>query len=88
MEFNKVLQAVSGMNAAELNKVIEAVKNRRSFIAGTKTLTMNAGDRVRVVGGGRIDGQIGKIIKVNQKTVIVDLDGQKWKISSTMLQKI
>lgn len=87
MELNQVLNAINKMDSAELTKVFKALKQRRSSLAQTKTLALDVGDTVRVV-GGKIDGRVGEIIKVNQKTVLVDLDGQRWKIPSTMLELV
>ena len=82
---NTVMDQVARMDSAELNRVVDAVKLRRTFIAKESARGLFIGD---VVSFESKRGQTvcGKVTKVNQKTVVVDAGMRgKWKVTASML---
>ena len=84
---NTVLDQVARMDNAELNRVIAAVKLRRTFNARTATRSLMVGD---IVGfDAKTRGYItGRVTKVNTKTVGVRCSktGTQWKVTATLLE--
>ena len=82
---NTVLDQVSKMDSAELNRVVDAVKLRRTFVAKESARGLFIGDSVQFTGRGNRT-VVGTVTKVNTKTVVVDTvsDG-KWKVTASML---
>ncbi len=82
---NTVMDQVARMDNAELNRVVEAVKMRRTFISKESARGLFIGDAVSFEGkrGVRVQGTVAK---VNTKTVVVDTvrDG-RWKVTASML---
>ena len=83
---NTVLDQVARMDNAELNRVIAAVKQRRTYNARNITRKLMVGDVVSVEGrgGGTVTG---KVHKVNPKTVLVKESASHtmWKVTATLL---
>lgn len=80
---NTVLEQIQRMDNDQLNTVIEAVKQQRTWNARKVTNTVRVGDRVSFplrYGSGRI--HTGTITKVNRKTVYVD---GAWKVPASLL---
>ena len=82
---NTVLDQVARMDSAELNRVVDAVKLRRTFVAKESARGLFIGDSVQFTGRGNRT-VTGTVTKVNTKTVVVDTvrDG-KWKVTASML---
>ena len=82
---NTVLDQVARMDSAELNRVVDAVKLRRTFVAKESARGLFIGDSVQFTGRGNRT-VVGTVTKVNTKTVVVDTvrDG-KWKVTASML---
>ena len=82
---NTVLDQVSKMDAADLNRVVDAIKLRRTFVAKESARGLFIGDSVQFTGRGNRT-VTGTVTKVNTKTVVVDTvrDG-KWKVTASML---
>jgi hypothetical protein len=82
---NTVLDQVSKMDAADLNRVVDAIKLRRTFVAKESARGLFIGDSVQFTGRGNRT-VTGPVTKVNTKTVVVDTvrDG-KWKVTASML---
>ena len=80
-----VIDQVSRMDAEELNRVVEAVKLRRTFIAKESARGLFIGDAVSFT-SKRGQTVQGTVTKVNSKTVVVDTvhDG-RWKVTASML---
>ena len=80
-----VIDQVSRMDAEELNRVVEAVKMRRTYIAKTTARSLSIGDSVSFTSKRGTTVQ-GTVTKVNPKTVLVDTvhDG-RWKVTASML---
>ena len=82
---NTVMDQVGRMDTTELNRVVEAVKLRRTFIAKETARGLFIGDPVSFESKRGVTIQ-GTVTKVNTKTVVVDTvrDG-KWKVTASML---
>ena len=81
---NTVLDQVARMDNAELNRVIDAVKMRRTFISKESARGLFIGDSVSFEGkrGVRVQGTVSK---VNSKTVVVDTAQGGWKVTASLL---
>ena len=82
---NTVLDQVARMDNAELNRVVEAVKQRRTYNARNITRKLLVGDIVSFdAKGGTVTG---KVHKVNPKTVVVKDSNSHtmWKVTATLL---
>lgn len=88
-ELQDVIDAIFAMDNDELNKVIEAVKERRNTIARKQKVMLSVGDRV-TFDGGRKHGQVtGTLIKKNPKNVKVRSDkGVMWTVNPLFLDTI
>lgn len=82
---NTVLEQIQRMDNDQLNTVIEAVKQQRTWNARQITRALRVGDRVSF--HNRNAKMIGNVIKVNRKTVIVEsvATNQLWKVSAQLL---
>ena len=82
---NTVMDQVARMDSAELNRVVDAIKLRRTFIAKESARGLFIGDAVQFE-GKRGNTVCGTVTKVNSKTVVVDTvrDG-RWKVTASML---
>jgi len=94
---NLVTQAVEliyKMDGADLSQVIEAVKLKRQHLARQATRSLIQGDTVTFDARGRT--VVGKITKVNQKTLEVREErgvgfGQGatlWKVAANLVRKV
>ena len=81
---NTVMDQVARMDSAELNRVVEAVKLRRTFIAKETARGLFIGDPVSFESKrGTVQGTV---TKVNTKTVVVDTPtAGRWKVTASML---
>jgi len=82
---NTVLEQIQRMDNDQLNTVIEAVKQQRTYNARQITRALRVGDRVSF--NNRNAKMIGTVTKVNRKTVIVQsvATSQLWKVSASLL---
>ena len=91
---NLVTQAVEliyKMDSADLSQVIEAVKLKRQHLARQATRSVILGDTVTFDARGRT--VVGKITKVNQKTLQVSEERggglqSWWKVSASLVRKV
>lgn len=83
---NTVLDQIQRMDNAELNRVIAAVKSRRTYNARNITRKLMVGDVVSFEGRGGAT-VTGKVHKVNPKTVLVkdSASATMWKVTATLL---
>tara|TARA_Y100000389_G_scaffold181867_1_gene197970 strand:+ start:1696 stop:1971 length:276 start_codon:yes stop_codon:yes gene_type:complete len=79
-----VLDNVRNMNAAELNRVVDEIKLRRTFLAKHTARNLRVGDTVSFE-GRRGETVTGTVTKVNQKTVIVKAGMTNWKVTASLL---
>ena len=82
---NTVMDQVGRMDSTELNRVVDAIKLRRTYLAKETARGLFIGDAVSFKGKRGITVR-GTVTKVNTKTVLVDSgrDG-KWKVTASML---
>jgi len=90
---NRVTRAVEQiyqMDSDELNQVIEAIKLKRQHLARQAVRSVIVGDTVTFSARGRT--VVGKVLKVNRKTLQVREQGTGsstlWKVSATLVNKI
>jgi len=90
---NLVTQAVEliyKMDSADLGQVIEAVKLKRQHLARQATRSVILGDTVTFDARGRT--VVGKITKVNQKTLQVreerGVTSTNWKVTASLVRKV
>ena len=82
---NTVLDQVARMDSAELNRVVDAIKLRRTFVAKESARGLFIGDSVQFTGRGNRT-VVGTVTKVNTKTVVVDTVREgRWKVTASML---
>jgi len=82
---SKVLSEVAKMDGDEINSVISAIKDRRTFIARKSVFGFTVGDKVEFdARGGTITGTI---TKKAIKNITVDTGAGKWRVSATLLRK-
>ena len=83
---NTVLDQIQRMDNAELNRVIAAVKSRRTYNARNITRKLMVGDVVSFEErkGATVTGTV---MKVNPKTVVVRdrSTNIQWKVTATLL---
>jgi len=85
----KASELVYQMDNGQLNEVIEAIKLKRQHLSRQATRTILVGDIVEF-NGRRGQKVSGKVVKVNQKTLVV-LDSKtqtRWKVSGTLVTKL
>jgi transcription antitermination factor NusG len=88
-DLNAVVALIRNMNNDDLNTVVEAIKDQRSFLASQKSATLRAGDKVRFDRGPRRGGMAtGTVLKVNKKTLKVDVQGVKWRVAVGLVAKV
>lgn len=79
------VSAIHTMTSSEIDRVIEAVKLRRTALAKGAARRIRVGDRVSFTGRGGALIQ-GTVHKVNPKTVIVDTaTSGRWRVTASML---
>ena len=82
---NTVMDQVSRMDTDELNRVVDAIKLRRTYIAKESARGLFIGDAVSFE-SKRGQTVQGTVTKVNQKTVVVDtVTAGRWKVTASML---
>ena len=82
---NTVIEQIQRMDNDQLNTVIQAIKQQRTWNAQQVTRGLRVGDRVSFpLRAWSDDGRIrtGTITKVNRKTVYVD---GAWKVPASMI---
>ena len=82
------LGEIRNMNADELSRVVEAVKQRRERLSRQTTATIQVGTPVSFVTRGVTVR--GTVIKVNRKNVVVKQrpDGMLWRVPAVMLKTV
>jgi hypothetical protein len=76
------------MNNDELNRIVEAIKLRRTYLARQKAISFAVGDRVSFAARGM--QVLGTVTKINVKTVLVKQDnwGTTWKVHASLLSPV
>lgn len=86
--FATAVTAIHKMDNDELNRVVEAIKLRRTYLARQKTATFQVGDRVSFAARGM--QVVGTVTKVNVKTIQVRQSNAAtvWKVHASLLQPV
>jgi len=80
-----ILNDIMKMDRIEMDKVMEAVRNRRDQLHFSSARTFRVGDRVKFKGRGGLV-VTGSISKVKIKKCSVEADnGQRWNVPAGML---
>jgi len=87
----RAVELIYQMDNAQINEVIEAVKLKRQYLARQATRAVVLGDMVEFDARGR--KVIGKVTKVNQKTLQVREDrgglvSTNWKVTASLVRKV
>ena len=83
----KASELIYQMDRDQLNQVVEAIKLKRTHLAKTMARSVKVGDIVSFEGR---DGQLqGKVLKVNPKTLVVDVGGGcRWKVTASLVSQL
>ena len=80
----KATELVYQMDNDQLSQVIEAIKLKRTHLARAVARSVKVGDIVSF--DGRQGPLQGKVIKVNPKTLVVDVGGGcRWKVTASLV---
>jgi uncharacterized protein YkvS len=80
----KATELIYQMNTDQINQVVEAIKLKRTHLAKTMARSVKVGDIVSFE--GRQGPLQGKVLKVNQKTLVVDVGGGcRWKVTASLV---
>jgi hypothetical protein len=86
----KAVELIYQMDSADLSQVIEAVKLKRQHLARQATRSVILGDTVTFDARGRT--VVGKVTKVNQKTLQVreerGMASTNWKVTASLVRKV
>jgi hypothetical protein len=82
------LTAIHKMDNDQLNAVVRAIKDRRTYLARQKAVTFAVGDRVSFAARGM--QVLGTVTKVNIKTIQVKQDNAytTWKVHASLLKPV
>lgn len=86
--FATALTAIHKMNNDELNAVVRAIKDRRTYLARQSANTFAVGDRVSFAARGM--QVLGTVTKVNIKTIQVRQSNSltTWKVHASLLKPV
>ena len=86
--FATAVTAIHKMNNDELNAVVRAIKDRRTYLARQQAVTFAVGDRVSFAARGM--QVLGTVTKVNTKTILVKQDNAytTWKVHASLLRPV
>jgi hypothetical protein len=87
----RAVELIYQMDNAQINEVVEALKLKRQYLARQATRAVTLGDTVEFDARGR--KVIGKVTKVNQKTLQVREDrgglvSTNWKVTASLVRKV
>jgi hypothetical protein len=86
--FATALTAIHKMDNDELNAVVRAIKDRRTYLARQKAVTFQVGDTVSFAARGM--QVLGTVTKINVKTVQVRQNNSLtvWKVHASLLKPV
>jgi sulfate adenylyltransferase subunit 1 (EFTu-like GTPase family) len=86
--FATAITAIHKMDNDQLNAVIRAVKDRRTYLARLKANSFQVGDTVSFAARGM--QVVGTVTKVNTKTVAVKQNNSftTWRVHASLLKKV
>jgi hypothetical protein len=87
----RAVELIYQMDNAQINEIVEALKLKRQYLARQATRAVTLGDTVEFDARGR--KVIGKVTKVNQKTLQVREDrgglvSTNWKVTASLVRKV
>jgi hypothetical protein len=87
----RAVELIYQMDNAQINEIVEALKLKRQYLARQATRAVTLGDTVEFDARGR--KVIGKVTKVNQKTLQVREDrgglvSTTWKVTASLVRKV
>ena len=87
----RAVELIYQMDNAQINEVVEALKLKRQYLARQATRAVVLGDTVEFDARGRT--VVGKVTKVNQKTLQVREDrgglvSTNWKVTASLVRKV
>ena len=87
-DFATAVIAIQKMNNDELNAVVRAIKQRRTYLARQSANTFQVGDTVNFAARGM--QVVGTVTKVNVKTVQVRQNNSLtlWKVHASLLKPV
>ena len=88
ISIDTAIQLIHRMDAAELARVIEAVKLRRTYLTRQKAAALMVGDRVTFSARGM--QVVGTVTKINIKTVQVRQSNSAtvWRVHASLLKPV
>jgi hypothetical protein len=86
--FATAITAIQKMNNDELNAVVRAINDRRTYLARQSANTFQVGDRVSFAARGM--QVLGTVTKINIKTVQVKQSNTAtvWKVHASLLKPV
>ena len=86
--FATAITAIHKMNNDELNAVVRAIKDRRTYLARQQAVSFAVGDRVSFAARGM--QVVGTVTKINIKTVQVRQSNSAtvWKVHASLLKPV
>lgn len=87
-DFATALTAIHKMDMDQLNAVVRAIKDRRTYLTRQQAVTFRVGDRVSFAARGM--QVLGTVTKVNIKTILVKQDNAytTWKVHASLLKPV
>ena len=80
----KASELIYQMDSDQINQIVEAIKLKRTHLAKAVARSVKVGDIVSF--DGRQGPLQGKVIKVNPKTLVVDVGGGcRWKVTASLV---
>lgn len=82
----KASELIYQMDNDQINQVVEAIKLKRTHLAKQVARSVMVGDVVSFTGRGGYT-VTGKVLKVNQKTLLVQdsKDSTRWKVTASLV---
>ena len=86
--FATAITAIQKMDMDQLNAVVRAIKDRRTYLTRQQAVTFRVGDRVSFAARGM--QVLGTVTKVNIKNILVKQDNAytTWKVPATLLKPV
>ena len=87
-DFENAVNTIRHMTAGELNRIVEEIKLRRTYLARQSAVSFAVGDRVSFAARGM--QVLGTVTKVNIKTILVRQDNAytTWKVHASLLHPV
>ena len=73
-------------NIDDLNTIRDIIKNQRKYLAQKNAFNLIKGDKVKIVGSGKI--QEGTIEKINRTRAVIMVGNTGWNVPFEMIRKL